>query len=123
VIRCPFYFAEARLSLLSVFSEIPLQNAHVATRRSDLAQVAEARFHEAPRWKCELKSSAETETTLLFVDHHALINHATTGSGRETATFPAGPIRPRSARLARNSANIKHAPIAAKLYTAAPQVP
>ena len=59
----------------------------------------------------------------MFVDDHALLHHATTGSGRDMATFPAGPIRPRSARLARNSANIKHAPIAARLYTAAPHAP
>lgn len=61
------------------------------------------------------KSSTETEATLMFVDDHALLRHATTGSGRDMATFPAEPIRPRSARLARNSANTKHAPIAATL--------
>ena len=58
----------------------------------------------------------------MFVDDHALLNHATTGSGRDMNTFLAGPIRPRSARLVRNSANIQHAPIAARLYTAAPHV-
>ena len=49
------------------------------------------------------------------LDDHALLNHATTGSGRDMTTFSAGPIRPRSARLVRNSANIKHAPIAVTL--------
>ena len=62
-----------------------------------------------------LKSSTETETTLVFVDDDVLLNHATSGSGRDMATFPAGPIRLRSARLVRNSANIKHAPIAVTL--------
>jgi len=51
----------------------------------------------------------------MFVDDHALLSHATTVSGRDLATFPAAPIRPRSARLARNSANIQHAPIAVTL--------
>lgn len=58
----------------------------------------------------------------MFVDDHALLNHATIASGRDMATFPAGPIRSRSVRLVRNSANIQHAPIAVTLYTAAPQV-
>ena len=30
----------------------------------------------------------------MFIDDPALLNHATTGSGREMATFPAVPIRP-----------------------------
>jgi hypothetical protein len=51
----------------------------------------------------------------LFVDDHALLNHATMGWVRDLATFPAGPIRPRSERLVRNSANIQHAPIAVTL--------
>jgi hypothetical protein len=62
-----------------------------------------------------LKSSTEKEATLIPVDDHALLNHTTTGSGRDMVTFSAGPIRLRSARLARNSANIQHAPIAARL--------
>jgi hypothetical protein len=61
------------------------------------------------------KSSTEKEATLIPVDDHALLNHATTGSGRDMVTFSAGPSRLRSARLARNSANIQHAPIAARL--------
>ena len=36
-----------------------------------------------------LKSSTEAEATLMFVDDHALLNHATTGSGRDVATFSA----------------------------------
>jgi hypothetical protein len=41
-----------------------------------------------------LKSSTETEATLMFVNDHALLNHAITGSGRDMAAFFAGPIRP-----------------------------
>jgi hypothetical protein len=62
-----------------------------------------------------LKSSTGKEATRIPVDDHALLNHATTESGRDMVTFSVGPIRPRSARLARNSANIQHAPIAATL--------
>lgn len=69
-----------------------------------------------------LKSSTETEATIMFVDDYALLNHATARSGRDRSTFFARPIRPRSARLARNSANIKQAPVAARLYVAAPHV-
>jgi hypothetical protein len=69
-----------------------------------------------------LKSSTETKATLMFVDDHARLNHATTGLELDMATLCAGLIRPRSARLVRNSANIQHAPIALRLYTAAPHV-
>lgn len=69
-----------------------------------------------------LKSSTEAEATLVFVDDYALLNQATTRSGCDVAPFSAELIRPRSARLATNSANIQHAPIAVRLYTAAPQV-
>jgi hypothetical protein len=55
-------------------------------------------------------TSGESESA-----NHALLNHATTGSGRDMATFSAEPIRLRSARPARNSANIQHAPIAVTL--------
>lgn len=65
--------------------------------------------------RISVKSSTETEATLMLVDDHTLLNHATTGSGCEMATFPAGPIRSRSARLVRNSANIQYAPIAVRL--------
>jgi hypothetical protein len=61
------------------------------------------------------KSSTEKEATQIAVDDHAFLNHATTESGRDMVTFSAGPIRLRSARLATNSANIQHAPIAATL--------
>ena len=79
----------------------------------------------ALRWPLSglpLKSSSEKEATLMPVDDNALLNHATTGSGRDIVTFSAGSILLRSARLARNSANIQPAPIAARLYTAAPHV-
>lgn len=66
-----------------------------------------------------LNSSTETAPTLMLVHHHALINHATTCSGRDMATIPVVPIR---ARRARNSAKIRHPPIAVTLYTAAPHV-
>ena len=49
------------------------------------------------------------------VDDHVLLNHATMGSGRDMVTLSAGLVRSRSAQLARNSANIQHAPIAATL--------
>ena len=62
-----------------------------------------------------LKSSTKTEATLMFVDDHALLNHATAVSGHDLETFPAALIRPRFARLARNSANIQQAPIAVTL--------
>ena len=52
----------------------------------------------------------------------AFLNHATTESGRGMVTFSAEPIGLRSARLARNAAKIKHAPMAGRLYTAAPHV-
>src|ERR1700733_6134915 len=45
----------------------------------------------------------------------AFLIHATTRSGLGMATLSVGSIRSRSARLARNSANIQHAPIAATL--------
>jgi hypothetical protein len=45
----------------------------------------------------------------------SLLNHATTVSGSDLATFPSGSIRPRFARLTRNSANTQHAPIAVTL--------
>ena len=69
-----------------------------------------------------LTSSTEAETTLMFVDDCALLNHATTASGSDVTIFPPRPIRARSARHARNSANIKHAPFAVRLYTPAPHV-
>jgi hypothetical protein len=62
-----------------------------------------------------LKTSTETEATLMFLDDRGFLDHAATGSERDMTTFPAGPIRLRSVRLARNSANIQHAPIAARL--------
>ncbi len=60
-------------------------------------------------------------------DHDAhlrvlVTHHATTRSRCDIVRFSARPARSRSAQLARNSANIKHAPIADKLYTAAPHV-
>src|ERR1700722_11864313 len=65
-----------------------------------------------------LRSSTETEAALMFVGDHALPNHATAASGRDIAAFFAGSIRPRSAQLVRNSANIQHAPIAVTLKAA-----
>jgi hypothetical protein len=62
-----------------------------------------------------LKSSTQKQATLLPVDDHALLNHATMGSERDMVTFSVGAIRLRSARLVRNSANIQHAPIAVTL--------
>jgi hypothetical protein len=89
----------------TIFREIAMQN-HMSNRSTHRRLFDEY---------IALKSSTETEATLMFVDDHALLNHATTGSGRDMTTFPAGPIRSRSARLARNSANIQHAPIADRL--------
>jgi hypothetical protein len=80
------------------------------------------RAQSAVNERFDLTSSTETEAILMFVDDQALLNHATTGSGRDMATFLTEPIRARSEWLARNSANIQHAPIAVILYTAAPHV-
>src|SRR3984957_13351947 len=78
-----------------------------------------ARGSGAVHERLGLKASIETEATLMFVDEHALLKHATTASGRDMATFTSGPIRPRSARLARFSANIEHPPNLRTFHTAA----
>ena len=40
-----------------------------------------------------LKSTIETEATLMLVDDRAFLSHATAASGRDAGTFPVGPIR------------------------------
>lgn len=51
----------------------------------------------------------------LPIDDNALLNHATTGLELERVPFSTRLIFLRFARLARNSANIQHAPMADKL--------
>jgi hypothetical protein len=112
------------LSIVSPFLPAALRIAlHFATRADLCCSVSTLRVGDNPpgtgtnglNERIGLKSSTEEEGTLIPVDDHALLIPAATGSGRAMVTFSAGRIRLRSARLAKNSANIQHAPIAARL--------
>ena len=91
-------------------------------RKARILQALTANLSRS-QWAHYLEPSTGTEGDPKPIHNHASLNHATMGSGREMAAFSARPIRPGSARLATNPANIRHAPIADRLYTAAPHVP